>query len=152
VSFWQLYYHLIWATKRREPVIGDEAADLIRRSIQSVCTERRVIVHSIGVMPDHVHLAASVPPRISISEFARLVKGGTSHLINRSIQQPVGDWFFWQPEYGVLSFGKRSLESVNAYVENQATHHSEGNLWPLYERLIDEQYERAATRSLEEAL
>ena len=131
MSFWQLYYHLVWATKKREPVIGEEAADLIRRSIQAICTDRRVLVHAVGVMPEHVHLAVSIPPRISISEFAQRVKGGTSHLVNRSIQQPVGDWFFWQLEYGVPSFGKRSLETAVHYVENQPAHHADGNLWPL---------------------
>jgi putative transposase len=91
VSRWRLFYHVVWGTKHREPVINEAAADLIRRAIQRTCTDNGVIVHAIGVMPEHVHLAVSIPPRIAIANFVRDVKGSCSHLINRSIQQPVGD-------------------------------------------------------------
>jgi putative transposase len=153
MSFWRLYYHLIWATKKREPLINDIAADVICRSIQAICSEQRVIVHAIGVMPDHVHLAVAIPPRISVSDFAKLVKGGASHLVNRSVEQPIGNWFFWQPEYGVLSFGVRSLESVVRYVGNKAFRHANDKLWPLFEQFIDDEFDRTSLqRSLEETL
>jgi putative transposase len=150
MSFWRLYYHLVWATKNREPLINESAGDVIRRSIQHVCSESGVLVHAIGAMPDHVHLAASIPPRTSISSFMQRVKGNSSHLVNRSLQQPIGEWFFWQPEYGVLSFGDASLSRVVEYVENHATHHADDDLWSIFERLSD--HPNAAIRSLEEAL
>lgn len=112
---------------------------LIRRSVQAISTSSKVLAHAIGVMPDHVHIAVSVPQRIAVAEFAKQVKGSTSHLINRRVEHPVGDWFFWQPEYGVITFGERSLERVVAYLENQPDHHASKRLWPTFERIDEHQ-------------
>jgi putative transposase len=150
VSYWRLYYHLLWATKLREPLINESIGEVIRRSTQHICTENGVLVHAIGTMPDHVHLAVSIPPRLSVSSFMQRVKGNTSHLVNRNVQHPTEDWFVWQPEYGVLSFGEASLVRVVEYVENETTHHAEHSLWSPFERLSDHADTRI--RSLEEAL
>jgi hypothetical protein len=84
-------------------------------------------------MPDHIHLAISVPPKIAISEFVRLIKGNSSHFVNHSLKESVQGSFAWQSEYGVITFGGRSLKSVVAYVENQAQHHANDDLWPIFE-------------------
>ena len=133
MSFWRLYYHMVWATKNREALINDVAANEIRRSVQATSTDLGVIVHAMGIVPDHMHIAVSIPPRIAVSEFARKAKAGSSHLVNRSIQQPIGDWFLWQRRYGVLSFGERSLNDVIEYVNRQSEHHADDRLWPLFE-------------------
>lgn len=152
MTWWRTYYHVVWATKHREPVINDAAADVIRRAVQQVCTDHRVLVHAIGMMPEHVHLAVSIPPSLAVAEFVKQIKGNTSHLVNRSVQQPVGDWFFWQPEYGVLTFGERSLETVTRYVENQPAHHAANEPMPLFERWENDYQAKASTRSPEGTL
>ena len=67
----------IWCgtPKRRAPMIDGGRADLITRSMQAICTEAGVLVHGIGIMPDHVHVAVSIPPRIAIAEFVQRLKG-----------------------------------------------------------------------------
>ena len=142
MSFWQLYYHFVWATKNREPILDDERAHLFTRSVQALCTEEGVIVHAIGVMPDHVHLALSVPPRLAIATFAQRLKGTTSRCFNTTAARPDLDHFDWQPEYGVLSFGARSLDDVVGYVNNQQSHHARDELWSLYE-LTERPYQPA---------
>jgi len=86
-------------------------------------------------MPDHVHLAVSVPPRVAISAFVQAVKGSSSHLVNHVESDMGRETFGWQAEYGVLSFGERSLEDVVAYVENQVAHHAAREIRPEFERL-----------------
>src|SRR5688500_18442680 len=84
-------------------------------------------------MEDHVHVAVSIPPRTAISAFIKQLKGESSHLLNHAAGQDGQDWFHWQPQYGVLSFGERSLPKVIDYVQNQRAHHAADRLWPLFE-------------------
>jgi putative transposase len=135
MPFWRLYYHLVWGTKNRYPLIDEAREETIRRSIRATCEEHRALVHGIGVMPDHVHLSVSIPPRISASDFIQFVKGSSSHLINQIEAGQSENAFAWQAEYGVLSFGERSLEDVVAYVEHQREHHAENTTRPNYEQL-----------------
>jgi len=93
------------------------------------------IVHAVGVMPDHVHLAVSIPPTIAITDFMRLVKGSSSHLLNQMSERSRDEIFAWQAEFGVLTFGERSLKDVRDYIDNQRTHHAEGTLLHSFEQL-----------------
>jgi putative transposase len=135
VPFWLFYYHLVWSTKYRETTINDAIGEFIRHEFNAICREREAIPHALGLMPDHVHFAVSIPPKVAIAEFLGEIKGKTSFKINqRGLAEP-GIHFRWQTEYGALSFGERSLDSVVAYVKNQAQHHAENTLWPTFERM-----------------
>jgi putative transposase len=133
VTCWRTFYHLVWGTRDRVPLIDDERAEMLQRSFRASCHEAGVIVHAIGVMPDHVHLAVSIPPRLAVSDFVRHLKGSASHLVNHAAAQ--GDaGFAWQGEYGVLTFGERSLQDIVSYVENQAQNHADRLVWPTFEQ------------------
>ncbi len=127
-----MFYHVVWATKVRLPTIDPDREATVRRSIRTTCAEYGVPVHAIGVMPDHVHLAVSVPPRVAISNFLYAFKGSSSHLLNHDGTHEHRETFAWQPEYGVISFGERSLPDVVAFVENQAVHHAADSLRPTF--------------------
>src|SRR4051812_6668823 len=123
MPFWRLFYHLMWGTKNRELVIDDAREETIRRSLRATCDEHRAIVHALGVMPDHVHLAVSAPPTIAIADFMRVLKGSSSHLLNHPGLTPISSQSFeWQAEYGVVSFGEASLERIVSYIDDQRQH------------------------------
>jgi putative transposase len=134
MPFWRLFYHLVWATKGRMPLIDADREEIVRRSIRVSCHEHAALIHGLGVMPDHVHLAVSIPPRLAISDVMHKIKGSSSHLINQVEKTDGRNQFAWQPEYGVLSFGERALADIVAYVENQRTRHANDDLRPLFEQ------------------
>jgi putative transposase len=133
VSYWRLFYHLVWATKGRAALIDDDRLVVIERSMRSTSMKKGAIFHAIGAMPDHIHVAVSIPPRIAISTFVQHLKGESSHLLNHGAKRDDLDWFHWQPQFGVVSFGERSIAEVIAYVRNQRAHHAADRLWPLLE-------------------
>lgn len=134
MSFWRLYYHVVWGTKDRLPTLDDELAAVAERSIRATARDMGLIFHGIGVMPEHVHLVIGVPPRHSIAGVLKQVKGSSSHLLGSVANSGAeSSWFGWQREYGVLSFGERSFDQVLRYVENQRQHHQAGDLMHLYE-------------------
>jgi putative transposase len=133
MTYWRLYCHLVWGTKAREPLIDDERSAVIERSVRAACHEMGVILHAIGGMPDHTHLAVSIPPRLAIADFMRRIKGESSHLLNHSAGREGRPWFGWQAEYGAISFGEGSLPRIVTYVQNQPEHHAANTLWSSLE-------------------
>jgi len=133
VPFWKLHYHLVWATHGRDPIIDEHAEALIRKSIWSTAQSTKIHIHAIGMITDHVHLLASIPPSIAVSEAMRRFKGGTSHAVNDGRKLAVE--FRWQAEYGALSLTDRGLPTVIEYVNNQAQRHANGNLIATLERI-----------------
>jgi putative transposase len=76
-------------------------------------------------MPDHTHVAISIPPKLSVATLVGQLKGARSHHIN---QNYAGGAFLWQSEYGIFSFSEKSLPVVIAYVNNQKKHHADKTL------------------------
>jgi REP element-mobilizing transposase RayT len=132
VSYWRLFYHFLWATREREPSIDEERATTLEKAIRAACNDADAIVHALTLMTEHVHLVASIPPKVAIADLMQRVKGMSSHLLNdlegRGIRR-----FAWQGEYGVLSVGESALDDVIAYVRNQHEHHAKDTLISLYE-------------------
>ena len=137
MPYWRLFYHLIWATHGREPLIDEEAARLVALSIKTSCNEQQAILHATGIMPDHVHVADSIPPSIAVATFVGRLKGAASHAVNAAAHRPAGAPFSWQAEYGALSFGERNLPDVTAYVDNQPARHADHRLWDRLEQIAD---------------
>lgn len=133
MPYWRLFYHFVWSTRNREPLIVSSIRQPLYKAIAAKTTELGGIVHAIGGTEDHVHLVVSVPPRVPLSTFVGQVKGSSSHLINHELR-PEGR-FAWQSEYGVLSFGERSLAQVVRYVLLQPQHHERGSLVARFERI-----------------
>jgi putative transposase len=130
-AFTDLYYHCIWSTKNRESTITESLEEEIYGYIRGKCSSLKVMVHALNGTENHVHLACSIPPTISIAEFIHKVKGSSGHDANQLLG---ASGSFWQPGYGALTFARRQLPRVVAYIQNQKQHHRTGDLWPALER------------------
>ena len=133
MSYWACFYHVVWATRGREPILAPAKFALVEAVVRAAAEDGRVLVHAVGCMPDHVHVAASVPPALAVAAVVKRWKGSSSHLLNRHRGEG-GDRFGWQAEYGVHTFGRDALPRVVAYVNGQAEHHRRDDLWPGLER------------------
>ena len=124
MALWRLYYHLVWATKDRQPLITKKRETKLYGYIINKADELDTIIHAINGIENHIHLVASIPPKISISDFVKKIKGSSSHYLNHS--DAVEDMFAWQRGYGVFSLGRKQLEQAVIYVKNQKEHHLQG--------------------------
>jgi putative transposase len=130
-TYCELYYHLIWATREREPRITPHLETELYGYIRGKCTELNVFVHALDGVEDHTHLVCSLPPALSVAEFLHKIKGASSHFANQ-FSGTTGT--FWQPGYGALTFARRDLARVVVYVNNQKQRHRDGTLSPKMER------------------
>jgi putative transposase len=131
MAYWRLFYHFIWGTKGRAPLITAEFESDLHNVIAAKAKNLGGLVHAVGGVADHVHLAVSVPPSIALAQFVGQVKGNSSHFVNQHIT--LSTPFYWQTEYGVVSFGGKQLDMVVKYVHNQATHHQTGTIMKFLE-------------------
>jgi putative transposase len=136
VPYWRLFYHFVWGTKNRLPLIAIEWENSLHNVIAAKATELSAFVHAVGGIEDHVHLVVSVPPKIALSTFIGQVKGNSSHFVNHELD--VGVYFAWQAEYGVVSFGGRMLDMVVRYAKDQRRHHRDGTVMAMLERFVAE--------------
>ena len=129
MSFWRLYYHLVWATKNREHTITPAVEARLYPYMVSKAAELEVYVYAINGWHDHIHLIVAIPPKHAIAEIVKRLKGASSHYLNYDVR--LERQFAWQRGYGVLSVGERQRAIAETYVENQKQHHSEQttNTW-----------------------
>lgn len=125
----RLFYHVVWATRGREPLITPAIEARVHQHLRQVAQRHDVIVHAIGGVADHVHLAISIPGTMPVALAIQRIKGGSS----RAINEELGLGFGWQPDYNADTFSERHLQTVVAYIERQHRHHAEASLWTAIE-------------------
>ena len=133
MALWRLYYHLVWATKERQSLINNQREARLYPYIVSKADSLNCIIHALDGTENHIHVIASIPPRISIAEFVKRIKGSSSHYLNQNFNHPPK--FLWQEGYGVFSLGQKQLNVAIAYVENQKIHHQQNTTISILERI-----------------
>jgi len=131
--YWQLYYHIVWATKNREPLLTPDVETVIYGFIRDKALNLDAIVYAVNGYLDHVHLIVCVPPKIALAKFIGQVKAVASVRFNQSGLSSIP--FYWQEECGVFSFDRKRLPNFVKYVEWQKEHHASAALIPVLERL-----------------
>jgi len=132
MPYWSLFYHFVWGTANREPLIGQAWEASLHKVIVAKARELGATVLAVGGTDDHIHLAVSVPPKLALSTFIGQVKGNSSHFVNHVVHPVVT--FAWQDEYGVVSFDRGHLKTVAQYVQNQRQHHGNSTVLAGLER------------------
>ena len=125
----QLFYHIVWATKNRAPLLTPDLAPDVFELVRTKATGLGATVFALNGIPDHIHLVATIPPQIAVAKFIGQAKGATSAKLNK-LSPP----FAWQNEYGVFSFDSKRLPRYVAYVERQKEHHAHGTVISNLER------------------
>ncbi len=136
MAFWRTYYHLIWATQNREPLITSTREKELYGYIIGKADYLGCIIHAIGGIEDHIHIVASIPPKLSIADFVKKIKGSSSYHLNHL---PNSDdlGFAWQHGYGVFTLGSKQLDTAVNYVNNQKEHHRNGTFINALEKCTD---------------
>ena len=113
-------YHVVWSTKYRFKVLRGDIKLRAREIIRRVCSENEVDIISGVISSDHVHMFISVPPKISISELMRKVKGKSSFLIQREFPALKNRYWgqrFWGRGYFSTTNGAITEDIVLQYLD-----------------------------------
>ena len=135
MPYWQLFYHIVWSTKDRLPLLTPEVEAVIYGFLRSKAIGLGATLFALNGTVDHVHMVTAIAPAIAVAKFIGQVKGVASTKFNKSGQS--ANPFFWQEEYGVFSFDGKRLPNYIAYVERQKEHHAQGTTISILERTDD---------------
>jgi putative transposase len=141
----EIYLHLTWHTKLSRPMLNPQVAEMAYSALrEKAAALGGILVHDIGGIATHVHLAISIQPTVTISEMVGALKGYTSHEVNhRAVLSSAGSAsrggkvLEWQTGYGVVSFGAKDLDWVLAYIRNQEEHHAKHTDQDRLERITE---------------
>jgi REP element-mobilizing transposase RayT len=123
MPFWRNYYHLVWATKNRQPLIQPDIEARLYDYLVRKAAELDVFVYVINGWTDHTHIVGAIPPKQAVADVVKRLKGASSHYLNHTLRHE--EWFQWQRGYGVLTIGEQQKEKAVAYVRNQKEHHGQ---------------------------
>jgi putative transposase len=120
--FHQLYFHFVWATRERLPVLEDaDVRQWLLNRVEAECVKRKATVLALNAMPDHVHLLVNLPP-CDLTQFIGPIKGASSFAFNQEYRGH--HLLYWQDGYGVISLRAAEVEKVARYVINQERIHA----------------------------
>jgi putative transposase len=88
--------------------------------LREVCRQRGVAVVEGHVMPDHIHMCLSIPPKHSVAFAIGFIKGKSAVRIHRQILRVkrVTGLHFWSRGYCVSTVGLDE-ETIRKYIRDQ---------------------------------
>jgi|SRR6516164_272417 len=72
-AVFNLSYHIVWRPKYRRKVLVGDVEQRLKHILYATAQQYRVLIETMQVMPDHVHLFVSSDPTRCVSLRATLV-------------------------------------------------------------------------------
>jgi putative transposase len=118
---WECKYHVVFIPKCRRKVLYQGIRQELGVVFRSLAEQWECKVEEGHLMPDHVHMLLSVPPKYSVSNVMGFIKGKSAIHIARVYagrrRNYVGQ-HFWARGYWVSTVGKNEA-AVRQYIQNQ---------------------------------
>lgn len=85
---WKCQYHIVFIPKYRKKVLYGKLKADVRDIISTLCRYKDVEIIDGAVCEDHIHLSVAIPPKYSISKFMGYLKGKSTLMIYRQLENP----------------------------------------------------------------
>ena len=123
---WMCKYHIVFTPKYRRLIIYKQIKQDIQAIIRDLCKWKGVEIIEGSMMPDHVHLLVSIPPKmsVSVSNFLGYLKGKSAMMIfdrHANLKYKFGNRHFWATGYFVSTVGLNEA-TIAKYVREQQTY------------------------------
>jgi len=92
----------------------------LKELIEEVATEHAMTIHTMEVMPDHVHVFVEADPTLCVAEIVNRIKGRSSRILRQefpSLRTRLPT--LWSRSYYAGSVGAVSEGVVRRYIEAQ---------------------------------
>lgn len=112
----KIWIHLIWSTKNRQAFLKKEIKSKIISHIKENAQNKNIYIDFINGDVDHIHTLISLKSDQTIAKVAHLLKGESSHWINKN--NLIYQEFAWQEEYIAVSISHSAVNKVRDYIKN----------------------------------
>ena len=110
---WHCKYHIVFTPKYRRKVIYNQYRSSLGEIFHRLCSYKGVEIIEGHLMPDHVHMLVSIPPRISVSSFMGYLKGKSALMMfdkHANLKYKFGNRHFWAEDYYVSTVNKATIK------------------------------------------
>ena len=118
---WVCKYHIVFTPKYRRKIIYNQLRKDIQQIIRDLCKWKGEEIIEGHMMPDHVHLLLSIPPKMSVSSFMGYLKGKSAMMIferHANLKYKFENRNFWATGYYVSTVGINTA-TVQKYIREQ---------------------------------
>ena len=78
---WLCKYHVVFTPKYRRKLIYGQYREEIGKILRQLCNYKGIDIIEGHLMPDHVHMLLSIPPKYAVSRVMGYLKGKSSLMI-----------------------------------------------------------------------
>lgn len=118
---WDCKYHIVFTPKYRRKALYAKLRSDIGKRIRRLCEYKGAGTVEAHAMPDHIHMLARVPPKMSVSSFMGCLKGKTSLMIldeHANLKYNYGSRHFWSEGHCVSTVGP-SKTAAQSHIRSQ---------------------------------
>lgn len=118
---WMCKYHIVFTPKYRRKVIYYQYKEDLRDILKQLCNYKGVEILEGNIMPDHVHMLVSIPPKLSVSSFMGYLKGKSALMMfdrHANLKYKFGNRHFWSEGYYVSTVGLNE-DTIKKYIQEQ---------------------------------
>ena len=118
---WMCKYHIVFTPKYRRKIIYNQIRKDIGEIMHELCKYKGVEIIEGHMMPDHVHMLLSIPPKYSVSSVMGYLKGKSALMIferHANLKYKYGNRHFWCEGYHVSTVGLNE-ETIKKYIAEQ---------------------------------
>ena len=118
---WDCKYHVVFIPKRRKKTIFGVLRKHLGRIFRELAQHKEAEVVEGHLMPDHVHMCLSIPPKYAVSNVVGYMKGKSAIAIARNFGGRTRNFtgeVFWARGYFVSTVG-RDEAVIREYIRKQ---------------------------------
>ncbi len=120
-TVWECKYHIVWIPKCRRKVLYGKLRNYLGKIFHELASQKECKIIEGRLCLDHVHMCIEIPPKRSVSEVVRFIKGKSAIQIARDVQGRARNFVgqsFWARGYYVSTVG-RDEQIIREYIRNQ---------------------------------
>ena len=114
-------YHFVWIPKYRYRVLHGDLKQRLRKILSELCEWMEIDIIEGNISDDHVHMYLSVPPKHSLSQVMKTLKGKSAERLQEEFPELKKRYWgthIWARGYFVSTVGVNS-EIIRKYIQNQ---------------------------------
>ncbi len=118
---WDCKYHIVWIPKYRRKVLYGDLRKYLGEVLSDLAQQKESKVLEGHLMPDHVHMLLSIPPKYAVAQVVGFIKGKSAICVARNFGNRRKNFTgekFWARGYLVSTCGKDD-EEIKEYIKHQ---------------------------------
>ena len=118
---WECKYHVVFIPKYRRRVLYGELRRHLGEVFKQLARQKESKIEEGHLLPDHVHMMISVPPKYAVSQVVGFIKGKSAIHVARVYGERKRNFVgqhFWARGYFVSTVG-RDEALIREYIRHQ---------------------------------